>query len=184
MKNIAMALAIAVSMFAGNQLMAQDSGVLQNRLFQNQYTQAGASQHNAALYIAPQPVPGRVGHTYYTYEALYPHEHLYTHKRRYFNYYAGPEAFYGDSCKRGATGGGALNRTTVIWQSGNQHFGNFPFSFSKLQNAQYKYFNRKYCLGASSGGNGLKSRIRTAGGLGGFGGGASGGSCPSGDCGY
>lgn len=182
MKKFAVALALAFGMFAASQVMAQDCGYgygygvqpPQNRLFQNQYTQAGASQYNAALYIAPQPVPSRVGHTYYTYEALYPHEHLYQHRRRYFNYYAGPEAFYGDPCKRRPTGGGAVNRTTVIWQAGCQHYGNFPFSLTTLQRAQYNLFRKKYCLGASCSGTG---KHRHAHGYGA--GGCSGGNCGS-----
>ena len=37
----------------------------------------------AQLYVAPQPVPARVGHTWVTYPPFMPHEFLYQHKRRY-----------------------------------------------------------------------------------------------------
>ena len=151
-KSIASALAIVIGFFAVGQVNAQyesgqyDNYSLQQRLFQNQYTQPGASTAHAALYIAPQPVPAHVGHTYYTYEALYPHEHLYAHRRTYYNYYAGPEAFYRDDCKR-HSGGGALNKTTVCWQAGNSHYGNFPWNSTALQNLHYKFASKRYCLG-------------------------------------
>jgi hypothetical protein len=37
----------------------------------------------AQLYVAPRPVPPRVGHTWYTYPPFMPHEFLYKHRRRY-----------------------------------------------------------------------------------------------------
>ena len=37
----------------------------------------------AQLYVAPQPVPARVGHTWVTYPPFMPHEFLYQHRRRY-----------------------------------------------------------------------------------------------------
>ena len=37
----------------------------------------------AQLYVAPRPVPPRVGHTWYTYPPFMPHEFLYKHHRRY-----------------------------------------------------------------------------------------------------
>lgn len=37
----------------------------------------------AQLYVAPRPVPPRVGHTWITYPPFMPHEFLYKHKRRY-----------------------------------------------------------------------------------------------------
>lgn len=41
----------------------------------------------AQMYIAPQPVPANVGHTYYTYQPFMPHEMLYDHHRTYHRYY-------------------------------------------------------------------------------------------------
>ena len=41
----------------------------------------------AQLYVAPMPVPAHVGHTYFTYQPLMPHEFLYKHKRSYHRYY-------------------------------------------------------------------------------------------------
>jgi hypothetical protein len=35
------------------------------------------------MYPSPLPAPPRVGGTYYTYQALYPHEWLYPHARTY-----------------------------------------------------------------------------------------------------
>jgi len=37
----------------------------------------------AQLYVAPRPVPPRVGHTWHTYPHFMPHEFLYKHRRRY-----------------------------------------------------------------------------------------------------
>jgi hypothetical protein len=54
----------------------------------------------AAAYPAPYPTPNLVGHVYYTYQPLMPHEFLYTHHRTYHQYY---------------NGGMGLNRTTVHW---------------------------------------------------------------------
>lgn len=39
------------------------------------------------LYLAPRPVPAMVGHVYYTYQPLMPHEFLYPHTRTYRKYY-------------------------------------------------------------------------------------------------
>ncbi len=54
----------------------------------------------AAAYPAPYPTPNLVGHTYYTYQPLMPHEFLYHHHRTYHQYY---------------NGGMGLNRTSVHW---------------------------------------------------------------------
>lgn len=56
-------------------------------LFYNYYTQGYANGANAVMYQAPVPVPPNVGHTYYTYQPLYPDEMLYWHQHRYHNYY-------------------------------------------------------------------------------------------------
>jgi hypothetical protein len=56
-------------------------------LFYNYYTQGYANGANAAMYISPVPVPPNVGHTFHTYQPLYPDEMLYWHKHRYHNYY-------------------------------------------------------------------------------------------------
>ena len=56
-------------------------------LFYNYYTQGYANQANAAMYQAPVPVPPTVGHTFYTYQPLYPHEMMHWHYHRYHNYY-------------------------------------------------------------------------------------------------
>ncbi|MCR9292546.1 MAG: hypothetical protein NXI32_07495 [bacterium] len=58
-------------------------------LFSNEYTQGNANQATAQMYVAPVPVPTWVGHTYYTYQPLYPHEMMYLHGHRYHNYYDG-----------------------------------------------------------------------------------------------
>jgi hypothetical protein len=67
--------------------MAQEHGGVGPHLFANQYTQGYANQTTAQMYIAPVPVPQWVGHTYYTYQPLYPHEMTYWHTHRYHSYY-------------------------------------------------------------------------------------------------
>ena len=67
-------------------------------LFANQYTQGMSNQATAQMYVAPVPVPQWVGHTYYTYQPLYPHEMMIPHKHRYHSYY---------------DNGQGLNRTSV-----------------------------------------------------------------------
>ncbi len=56
-------------------------------LFDNYFTQGNANSAEAALYISPIGVPGWVGHTYNTYQPLYPHQFLYQHHDRYHSYY-------------------------------------------------------------------------------------------------
>jgi hypothetical protein len=56
-------------------------------LFDNYFTQGNANQATAGMYISPIGVPGWVGHTYYTYQPLYPHQYLYQHHDRYHSYY-------------------------------------------------------------------------------------------------
>lgn len=67
-------------------------------LFADQYTQGSANQATASMYVSPVPVPAWVGHTYYTYQPLYPHEYMHLHGHRYHSYY---------------DGGRGLNRTSV-----------------------------------------------------------------------
>jgi hypothetical protein len=66
---------------------AQEHGGVGPHLFANQYTQGYANQATAQMYVSPLPVPAWVGHTYYTYQPLYPHELTYAHTHRYHSYY-------------------------------------------------------------------------------------------------
>jgi len=70
-------------------------------LFYNYYTWNNCGAIPAALYVSPRPVPPHVGHTYITYQPLYPHEFMYTHHRTYHRYY---------------NGGQGLNRTSVHYR--------------------------------------------------------------------
>jgi hypothetical protein len=74
-------------------------------LFYNYYAWPSCTGLGAELYISPRPVPPLVGHTYITYQPLYPHEFMYTHHRSYHRYY---------------NGGQGLNRTCV-------HYWHNPF---------------------------------------------------------
>lgn len=71
-------------------------------LFYNFYAPNYCGGVPAQLYIAPRPVPPRVGHTYYTYQPLMPHEFTYPHYRTYRSYY---------------DGGRGMTRTKVHWYS-------------------------------------------------------------------
>lgn len=53
-------------------------------LFYNYYVPPGPSGGvGAELYLCPRPTPPLVGHTWYTYQPLLPHEYMYTHCRKY-----------------------------------------------------------------------------------------------------
>jgi hypothetical protein len=69
-------------------------------LFYNYYVPGTCGGVPAAMYVAPQPVPAWVGHTYYTYQPFLPHELLYQHHRHYYRYY---------------DQGRGLTRTSVSW---------------------------------------------------------------------
>lgn len=69
-------------------------------LFANYYLPPNCGGVGAQMYPAPLPVPGWVGHTYYTYQPLMPHEFMYQHHRRYHRYY---------------NEGRGLTRTSVHW---------------------------------------------------------------------
>ena len=69
-------------------------------LFYNYYAWPSCSGVGAEMYLSPRPVPPHVGHTFITYQPLYPHEFLYAHHRTYHRYY---------------NGGQGLNRTSVRW---------------------------------------------------------------------
>jgi hypothetical protein len=56
-------------------------------LFDNYFTRGNSNQAEAGMYISPIGVPGWVGHTYNTYQPLYPHQFLYQHHDRYHSYY-------------------------------------------------------------------------------------------------
>lgn len=75
---------VAVVALAGISGSAQAQGP---QLFGNQYTQGASDQITAPMYLSPVPVPPNVGHTYYTYQPLYPHEFMHLHGHRYHNYY-------------------------------------------------------------------------------------------------
>jgi hypothetical protein len=69
-------------------------------LFANYYVPPNCGGVGAQMYVAPLPVPPLVGHTYYTYQPLMPHEMMYKHHRRYHRYY---------------NEGRGLTRTSVVW---------------------------------------------------------------------
>ncbi len=58
-------------------------------LFYNYYVGPAPSGTAAQLYVSPLPVPENVGHTYNTYQPLYPHEFMYGHHRSYYTHHTG-----------------------------------------------------------------------------------------------
>lgn len=104
-------------------------------VFYNLYPNTMAGATSAQAYVAPLPVPAHVGHTYYTYQPLMPHEHLYAHKRVYYTPYGGASQFYQGGPYGCGTGTGyGLNKTTVTWQYGAHHFGHAPFNIFPMEN--------------------------------------------------
>jgi hypothetical protein len=77
---VAPAVAFAVPIDGGREVAPPD-------VFYNYYVPPVAAGSypglGAQLYVAPRPVPPRVGHTWYTYPPFLPHEFLYKHHRRY-----------------------------------------------------------------------------------------------------
>jgi hypothetical protein len=71
-------------------------------LFYNFYSPNNCGGNAAAMYIAPRPVPAVVGHTYYTYQPMMPHEFTYPHYRTYRRYY---------------DDGRGMTRTKAVWYS-------------------------------------------------------------------
>lgn len=58
-------------------------------LFYNYYAGPQPSGAQANLYVSPLPVPENVGHTYNTYQPLYPHEMMYQHNRTWYTHNPG-----------------------------------------------------------------------------------------------
>jgi hypothetical protein len=74
----------------GSQEYLPESGVHGHPdLFHNYWVPPNCGALGARLYVAPQPVPPVVGHTYITYQPLMPHEMLYPHHHTYYRYYDG-----------------------------------------------------------------------------------------------
>lgn len=104
---IALLATLASAAFAAQASSAQALEIHpQNDLFYNYYTGPAAGHlvgHPAQLYISPRPTPAHVGHTYFTYQPLLPHEFLYRPHAKVYTRTASPY------------GGIPQNRTTVRW---------------------------------------------------------------------
>ncbi len=128
--NVTDAVRVASNVQIDNYTMGAETG----GLFQNYYA-SGAGSETAGLYLAPHPVPYRVGHVFYTYEPLMPHEMLYTHNRTYYSYHQAPGGYYPGAYGRyGCNEGQSYTKTTVTWQNGSRHFSTLPASLYPLQN--------------------------------------------------
>ncbi len=175
---VAMVAAVSIGLVAAP-ISAQSSGGPTN-LFPQYYTPAVRSMTNAGMYPAPHWVPREVGHTYYTYQPLMPHEMMYVHSRNYYNFYAGPESFYCDGCK-GSGGGSAVNKTTVRWQNTNSYIGRLPFSSVPLQKLHYHIASKHFFVDGKAPSSGCKGcangKCRLHQGITGYTGGCSGETC-------
>ncbi len=148
---VAVTLFVTVPVYGQNGYLNNQSQQLEFNLFQNFQTPQGPSLATARLYTAPHPVPYWVGHSMYTYQPFYPHQHLYNHSKTYYNYYGSADQFYSDTL-RGGRGGDALNKTTVTWKGTGNAFGNLPFSSYPAQKLKYGIQARKYGLGGQRSG--------------------------------
>jgi hypothetical protein len=83
-----------------DQQNCRDRTFSQPELFYNYYVPGTCGGVPAEMYLAPQPVPALVGHTYFTYQPMMPHELLYQHHRTYYRHY---------------DEGRGLTRTRVSW---------------------------------------------------------------------
>lgn len=113
----------------------------------NYYGHPGTGVETSSMYPAPHPTPAIAGHTMYTYQPLMPHEHMYAHKRTYYTPYAGADSFYRDPYCNAYQPGMAYNKTTVNWQSGNNHFAPSMFGHYALDHLAYKMQGLKYSFG-------------------------------------
>lgn len=76
-------------------------------LFYNYYAGPQPSGAAAQMYVSPLPTPAHVGHTWNTYQPLYPHEFMYGHNRAYYTHHTG--AGWTRTKVRYNTGGGKLH---------------------------------------------------------------------------
>ncbi len=133
--------------------------VLQNTgnqpdLFYNYYPNTTVGVSSASMYPAPGPTPAVVGHTYYTYQPLLPHEYTYQHQRTYYSHWGHGQMYnpraYGN-CNSCAPGGNGMTRTTVVYHHAPFSYynnpghigGHLPFSIFPGQNIR-GWFNHGY----------------------------------------
>jgi hypothetical protein len=85
---LGLVLGLAMGIFLGlAPAMAHEPGSSDARnhragdLFPSYWAPAAPGAISAPLYVAPVPTPPHVGHTWVTYQPLYPHEFLYPHRK-------------------------------------------------------------------------------------------------------
>jgi hypothetical protein len=71
----------------GHNLTCIPRDYLNPHLFNNFYVGGNCGSIPAGMYPMPMPTPPLVGHTYYTYQPLLPHEYMYAHYRVYHHHY-------------------------------------------------------------------------------------------------
>ncbi len=88
------------AVYSHQPVMCLPRDYLNPTLFYNFYVGGNCGSIPAGMYPTPMPTPPLVGHTYFTYQPLLPHEFMYAHYRVYHHHY---------NHNRG------LHRTRVIW---------------------------------------------------------------------
>ena len=71
----------------GHPLTCLPRDYLNPHLFYNFYVGGNCGSIPAGMYPSPMPTPPLVGHTYFTYQPLLPHEYMYAHHRVYHYHY-------------------------------------------------------------------------------------------------
>ena len=135
-------LALASTLFCSSSTFAQDAPAVlpqydasQNPaadVFHNFYPNSTSGANSASLYPSPVPTPANVGHTYYTYQPLMPHEMLYAHKRTYYTPMPAAGGYYTGG--NGVDPGYGYNRTTISW--GHHGFSRANLSFGGLSRSR------------------------------------------------
>jgi hypothetical protein len=71
----------------GHPLVCIPRDYLNPHLFYSFYVGGNCGSIPAGMYPSPMPTPPLVGHTYFTYQPLLPHEYMYAHYRVYHHHY-------------------------------------------------------------------------------------------------
>jgi hypothetical protein len=71
----------------GHPLTCIPRDYLNPHLFYQFYVGGNCGSIPAGMYPTPMPTPPLVGHTYFTYQPLLPHEYMYAHHRVYHHHY-------------------------------------------------------------------------------------------------
>ncbi|MEZ6105711.1 MAG: hypothetical protein R3B96_06230 [Pirellulaceae bacterium] len=104
--------------YADGYEISEDATLREIGVFHSYYPNTMVGVNSAGMY----PIrPIVAGHTYYTYQPLYPHEYLYEHLVGLLQRLRRSRHVLQDPGRRGGACAGpgyGLNKTTVVWQAG------------------------------------------------------------------